>query len=179
MTLFELTEDFLNLIDMGYPEITDKDNEETRAEKESEISTFNDTLNMILECIGDKADNYCYALSTVKGKSDMLKTEINRLTAMKKALDNAEKRMKEGLKNTLIAMRESGAEPVIRTDLHTIKLKKNGGLQPMTVIEESVPDSFKKVILETDKEKIRKALENGEELKFAHLDPRGESVSIK
>lgn len=177
-TLFELTDDFKRLIDMGYPEITDKDSEEEKAEKSGEIELFEDTLNMIMECIGDKADSYCYAMAMMRGRSDILKKEINRLSTMKDAIDNAENRMKDRLKQTLEAMEESGIEkPQIKTDLRTIKLAGNGGVQPLKVIEEKVPDSYKQVILKTDNEKIRKALESGEKLDFAELLPRGRHLT--
>ena len=72
---------------------------------------------------------------------------------------------KDRLKQTLEAMEESGIEkPQIKTDLRTIKLAGNGGVQPLKVIEEKVPDSYKQVILKTDNEKIRKALESGEDM---------------
>ena len=179
-SLFELTSDFQTLINMGYPKITDKDSEEEKAAKQEEIATFEDTLNMIMECIADKADAYCYCLDTIKDRSNRLNAEIKRLTAWKKSLDNAEERMKEGLKNALVAMRESGMEkPEIVTDMHRITLVKNGGKQALEVIEEKVPDSFKRVILETDKEKICKALDAGETLDFAQYKPRGERANIR
>lgn len=177
-SLFELTDDFRRLIDMGCPEITDKDSEEDKAAKENEIAVFDETLNTILECIGDKADAYCYAMSMLRGRSDIVKAEISRLSSMKKAIDNAEKRMKERLQMALEAMEESGIEkPCIKTDLRTIKLAGNGGVQPMKVIEEKVPASYKRVILETDNDKIRAALEKGETLDFAELLPRGRHLT--
>ena len=176
-SLFELTDDFRRLIDMGYPEITDKDSEEDIQAKENEIALFDETLNMIMECIGDKADSYCYAMSMMRGRCDILKAEIARLTAMKKALENGEKKMQERLKQALEIMEDSGVKPEIKTDLRTIKLAGNGGKQPMKVIEEKVPDSYKRMILETDNEKIRTALEKGEELDFAELLPRGRHLT--
>lgn len=178
-TLFELTDDFRRLIDMGYPEIDyTKDSDEEIADKKSEIEVFEDTLNMILESIGDKADSYCYAMAMMHGRSDILKREIDRLSAMKNTLENAEKRMKDRLQQTLEAMEESGIEkPQIKTDFRTIKLAGNGGKQPMKVDEEKVPDSYKQVILKTDNDKIRKALESGEKLDFAELLPRGRHLT--
>lgn len=177
-SLFELTDDFKRLIDMGYPEITDKDSEEEKAEKSGEIEVFEDTLNMIMESIGDKADFYCYAMAMMRGRSDILKREIGRLTAMKKAIDNAESRMKERLQQTLEVMEESGIEkPEIKTDLRTIKLVNNGGKQPMKVEEEKVPDKYKLIIYQTDTERIRAELESGAKLDFAHLEPRGRHLT--
>ena len=177
-SLFDLTSDFLTLIDMGYPEITDKDSEEVIEEKKADIETFDSTLNMILECIGDKANDYSRAITIVEGKAKILKAEIDKLTAMKKALDNAKKRMRERMTDTLKAMRDSGVAPVIRTDLHTFSLQKVGGKLTMTITGD-VPDNFKRVVYENDNDKIRAALEAGQTLPFAHLEPRAETVRIR
>ena len=80
---------------------------------------------------------------------------------------------------TLETLEGGGAKAEIKTALHTIKLVGNGGKQPMEINDDKVPDSFKRVVLETDKEKIREALEKGETLDFAELKPRGRHVSIK
>ena len=61
---------------------------------------------------------------------------------------------------------------------YTLKIAKNGGLQPMK-IDGEVPDSFMKVIYEPDNSKIREALKNGENLGFAHLEERGRHLNIK
>ena len=47
------------------------------------------------------------------------------------------------------------------------------------IIDGEVPDNFKRIIYEDDKELIRKHLEDGEVLNFAKLLPRGEHISIK
>lgn len=179
-SLYELTADLQMLLDMGYPEINEKDDDELKEAKEKEIEVFDETLAMILECIADKADGYCHVMDRFNWQAKMVKAEIERLADKKKALENAYDRMKERLKQALEAMESQGIEkPEIRTGLHTIKLAGNGGKQPMKVAESMVPDNFKKVILETDNDKIRKALEGGEKLDFAELLPRGRHVSIR
>lgn len=179
-TMFDLTEDFRGLVSMGYPEIDySKDSDEEIANKQSEIEAFEDTLNTIMACIADKADAYCYCLNTIQDRSNRLKAEINRLETWKKSLDNAEKRMKDALKYTLETMRAEGIEkPEIITPLHRITLQKNGGTQKMEITGE-VPDNYKRVVYEDDKEKIKAALQKGENLGFARLLPRGEHVAFK
>ena len=49
----------------------------------------------------------------------------------------------------------------------------------MVVDPERVPDNYKRVVYETDLEKIRKELEDGKQLDFAHLEERGEHLRIK
>ena len=179
-SLFELTSDFQRLFEMGYPEINENDDEETIEAKKQEIEFFDETLAMIMECIQDKADGYCHVMSRFEWQSKMVKAEIARLQDKKKALDNAYDRMKERLKEALETMEANGVEnPVIKTDLHTIKLAGNGGKQPLDIKENKVPDNFKKIILEIDKDKIRKALDGGDKLDFAEYLPRGRHVTIR
>ena len=81
--------------------------------------------------------------------------------------------MKDRLKS---AMEEIGTKE-IKTDLHRFKIVGNGGKLPL-VIDGGVPESYKRVELVDDKEKIRKALESGECLTFAHLEDRGTHLKI-
>ena len=164
-SLYELTNDLNALLDLGY--------------SEDDSEAFMDTLNGIMGGIQDKADGYCAVLSRFKGNVDMIKAEEARLKARREVIEHNIERMKEALQMALETMEEGGMKPEIKTGLHTIKLAGNGGKQPLKVIEEKVPDSFKKIILETDKEKIREALEKGEALEFAELLPRGRHISIR
>ena len=66
----------------------------------------------------------------------------------------------------------------ITTDFHTFIVCKNGGKQPMEITGD-VPDNYKRVVYETDTEKIRKELEAGATLPFAHLEECGEHLRIK
>ena len=166
-SLFELTTDLNALMNFGY---SDEDSE-----------AFMDTLAGIMGGIEDKADGYCAVISRFDANVQMIKAEEERLKHRREVIENNIQRMKDALKNTLETMEASGMEkPQIKTGLHTIKLAGNGGKQPLRVIEDKVPDSFKKIILETDKDKIRAAIESGEDVsEFAELLPRGRHVSIK
>ena len=141
---------------------------------------FLDTLDVLMDSIQDKADGYCAVIDRFNGNIDMIKAEEERLKARREIIEKRVQTMKNALKEVLEIMEENGTEkPEIKTALHTIKLAGNGGKQPMEINEDKVPDSFKRVILETDKEKIREALEKGEQLDFAELKPRGKHISIK
>ena len=165
-SLYELTADLQALMDFGY---TEEDQE-----------AFIDTLEGIMGGIQDKADGYCAVIDRFSSNVAMIKMEEERLKARREAIENRVARMKDALKATLEAMEEGGMDkPEIKTAFHTIKLAGNGGKQPMKVENEQVPDNYKRVVLEIDKEKIRKDLEAGKELPFARLEPRGRHVSIK
>ena len=66
----------------------------------------------------------------------------------------------------------------LATDLFNFNIVKNGGKQALT-IDGEVPKEYTKTIIENDTDKIRQALEEGKNLPFAHLEPRGESLRIK
>ena len=166
-SLYELTTDLQALLDFGY--------------SEDDAEAFSDTLNGIMGGIEDKADGYCAVISRFKGNVDMIKAEEARLASRRKVIENNIQRMKDALQMALETMEAGGMEkPQIKTGLHTIKLVGNGGKQPLKVDEVMVPDNYKKIVLETDTEKIRKAIEDGKDVSdFAELLPRGRHVSIK
>ena len=160
-TLYSLTQDYKNLLDLA-----------GSAEPE-EIETFNDTLEAVLGQIEVKADGYAAVMSEIEGRADIVAKEINRLKAIEDRLVATHKRMKDRLKS---AMEELHTNE-IKTDLHRFKIVKNGGKLPL-VIDGGVPESFQRVEYVDDKEKIRKALESGECLTFAHLEDRGTHLKI-
>ena len=165
-SLYELTEDFQALMDFGF---TEEDQE-----------AFNDTLEGIIGGIEKKSDSYCAVINRMDATAKNIKAEEERLKARRTVIENNIQRMKDALKMTLETMEENGIEkPEIKTDLNTIKLVGNGGKQPMKVEEDKVPDNYKIIVYQTDTEKIRKELEDGAVLPFAHLEPRGRHVSIR
>jgi hypothetical protein len=159
--LYELTNDYLTL--MEFADSTDPDDEQV----------FLDTLEGLMGAVEAKADSYAAVISHMDAHEDLLQKEIDRLTAKKTAISNNKKRMKDSLQSAMIAMDQK----TIKTDLHTFRVQKNGGKQPLDIFGD-VPDKFQKIVYEPDKDLIRKALENGEELEFAVLKERGEHLVI-
>ena len=93
--------------------------------------------------------------------------------AVAKSRKNHIKQMKDAL---LYAMDNLDLTEMPAGDL-TIKIKKNGGVQPL-VITGDVPESMNKVIIEPDNDKIREILKDNE-VGWAHLEPRGRHIEIK
>jgi hypothetical protein len=61
----------------------------------------------------------------------------------------------------------------------TIKLKKNGGLEPLVIDRpEDVPDNMKVIKVENDTKLIRDHLKEHQE-PWAHLEERGSHIEIK
>lgn len=160
-SLYDLKNDYLTL--MEYADSTDPDDEQV----------FLDTLEGLMGAVEAKADSYAAVISHMDAHEDLLQKEIDRLTAKKTAISNNKKRMKDSLQAAMIAMDQK----TIKTDLHTFRVQKNGGKQPLDIFGD-VPDKFQKIVYEPDKDLIRKALENGEELEFAVLKERGEHLVI-
>ena len=133
-----------------------------------------DTLEAIEGEIEDKADGYAKIIKELEAKQNARKEEAKRLTDSAKIFENRVKALKQNLFNT---MKSTGKTKFV-TDLFSFNIAKNGGKQTLT-IDGDVPEEYTKTIIENDTDKIRQALENGEKLPFAHLEPRGESLRIK
>lgn len=97
-----------------------------------------------------------------------------RYHAIKQARENAIATLKNRL---MFAMDNLNVDSLPAGDL-TIKIKKNGGQQPL-VIDGDVPDSLTKVTIEPDKTKIREYLKDNPDCEFAHLEERGRHIEIK
>ena len=161
-TLFNLVGEFETL----YALATSEDAEDEQV--------FLDTLEALRGELEVKAGGYVHVIKTLEMEMNECDNVLDAFTRKKKTRANAVKRMKEAL---IGAMDAAGVESIPAGE-YTLKIAKNGGLQPLK-IDGDVPDNYKKVIYEDDKDLIRKALNDGEELEFAHLEPRGRHLNIK
>lgn len=159
--LYELTSDWNKVANMLYDEDVDE-------------KMILDTLESIEGEIEDKADGYAKIIKELEAKRDARKTEAKRLNDSASIFDNRIKNLKQNLFNT---MKQTG-KTKFATDLFSFNIAKNGGKQALT-IDGEVPKEYTKTIIENDTDKIRQALEEGKNLPFAHLEPRGESLRIK
>lgn len=161
-SLFEIVDEFRELYDLATGEDVDQ-------------QTFDDTLEAITGELEVKSAGYVAVIQQLDMEAKKAKELEQKFRDIKQSRENVIKRMKDRL---LYAMNELDKKEIPAGDF-TIKVQANGGKAPMVVDEELVPDSYRKVILEVDKDKIRKALDEGEELTFAHLEPRGKHIAIK
>lgn len=162
MTLYEITGNYLTLLDLA----------DTMEPEEEEI--FKTTLEVVTAELASKADSYCDVINELSTEAARFDTEIKRLTSRKTAIENHIKRMKETLLEAMQAMNL----PEITGDRYKLKIRNNGGKRKLNVFGE-VPDNYKRVVYETDTDKIRKDLEDGKELPFAILEERGQHVNIR
>lgn len=161
-SLYSLTNDFMAL--MEYADSTDPEDEQV----------FLDTLDSVISTIDLKMDDYAVVMDHMEERENLIDKEINRLSAMKKAIKDNRKRMTDRLLESMKATDRTK----VTTDLHTFSVVKNGGKLPL-VIDGNVPDNYQKIIMEPDKDLIREALDSGEKLDFAHYEERGERLRIK
>ena len=159
--LYQLTNNYETVLNMLYDEDADEE-------------MILDTLEAIEGEIEDKADNYAKIIKELEAKQNARKEEAKRLTESAKVFENRVKALKSNLFNSM----KSTGKTKFATDLFSFNIAKNGGKQTLT-IDGDVPEEYTKTVIENDTDKIRQALENGEKLTFAHLEPRGESLRIK
>ncbi|WP_270287084.1 siphovirus Gp157 family protein [Enterococcus casseliflavus] len=141
MKLYELTGAFNQVADM--------------LEYDSENTAIIDTLESIDLAIEEKADGYAKLIRNQEASSKAFDEEIKRMKERKQAVDNNVKRMKLSLQNAMVEI----GKTKFKTDLFSFNIQKN---QPsVEIIDESlIPDKFKKVTIDFDKNAIKKAEED-------------------
>ncbi len=164
MTLYELTEDYMNLLELAEdPDIDEQ--------------AFTDTLEGIEGALEDKAEGYAKVIRTLEGDAAACDAESKRLRNKKQTIENNIKRMKAALQ---YAMQATG-KTKFKTALFSFGIQKN----PAAVVIdegyiENIPDRF--LIPQDpqiDKKAIKEALKAGEDLEgIAHLE-QTESLRIR
>lgn len=159
-TLFDITEDFRSLYELA-------------TDPECDEQVFRDTLEGLMGELEVKSCGYTQVIKQLDMEAKQAK-EVSQIFADKaKVRENHIKRMKEALK---IAMETAGTDQ-IEAGAFTIKLQKNGGLQPLKITGD-VPENMTKVIVEPDTDRIREYLKDNE-CEWAHLEERGKHIVIK
>ena len=162
-TLFEIVGDMRELYEMA----TDPD---------IDPEVFQDTLEGLTGMLEVKACGYVNVIKQLDMEAKQAKEVAQMFTDKAKVRENNIKRMKEVLKMAMNATDQKS----MAAGAFTIKLQKNGGLQPL-VIDGEVPQNMTKVVVEPDTNLIREYLAGEEDQKceWAHLEPRGEHIVIK
>ena len=108
------------------------------------------------------------------------------MEALAEQLEKEFKHKKEVRQRRIAAMKDAIKQAMITADLKqvdagkfTIKLKKNGGLEPLIIDKpEEVPDNMKVIKYENDTKRIREYLAD-HPADWAHTEPRGSHIEIK
>lgn len=161
MTIYELTQEYLQLLALAEDELTDP-------------YTLDDTMEAIQGEIEDKADAYAKIMLQLYAQSDGIDKEIKRLTEKKRAIDNNAKHLKNRLQQ---AMEVTGKKK-FKTALFSFGIQKN----PASLIiddAEKIPEEF--LIAQApkvDNAGIKAALKAGQEFDWCHLS-QSESLRIR
>ena len=164
MTLYELSNDYMTLLEMAEdPDIDEQ--------------AFMNTLEGIEGALEDKADGYAKVIRNLEADAAACDAESKRLRNKKQTIENNIKRMKSALQ---FAMRMTG-KTKFKTALFTFGIRKN---PPSVVIDAAnVRDFPEQYIIESepilDKWALKDALKAGEDMTgLCHLE-QSESLSIR
>lgn len=166
MTLYELTIQMQEILAMA-----------ESGEFDEEV--IKGTLEGVEGEIENKLDSYGVIVNELQTDIAKIDQELKRLTAKKKTLAGSVDYLKKNVMETMGRMDKR----IVKGDRFTWTISKNGGKRPLIfapffdVLE--IPEKYQSWDVKPDKEKIRESLENGEELDFAILGDRGESLRLK
>ena len=162
-TLYDLTEDYMRLLEFGNDPDIDED-------------VFRDTLEGLDGEIEDKAEGYAKVIKQLEADAKMYADEVKRLTAKKKTAETNAKRMKKALQDAMVAT----GKTKFKTKLFGFNVQKN----PPSV---KLSDNYMAVIPgeyliaqepKVDKAKILDDLKSGKEYSWATIE-QGESLRIR
>lgn len=163
-SIYELTDDFLRIQDM-------------MEDPELDPQTLADTFEAVDGELELKAESYAKVMKNLEGDLAGIKTEIDRLTSKKKAIENNIKNMKA----TLQSVMEVTGKTKFKTELFSFGIQKNA---PSVVIDEqyieNIPEEYLKFREpEINKTAIKDAINNGVDLSgIAHLE-QSQSLRIR
>ena len=160
MKLYEIASEYMDMMEL----LVDCE--------ESDETLVLDTLEGIEGEFNYKVENLCKILKELEAEAEKFKAEANRLATRAKTLNNRVDSIKSYIFNSMNAIGVKDASG----ELFSVKIQKNGGKAPL-VIDNDVPVEYCKH--EPDNDVIRKAIEAGEDIPFAHLGERGESLRIR
>lgn len=132
-----------------------------------------DTLEMIEADMDSKADGYAKIIKSMEGDAAQIDEEIKRLQNRKASIS----KRKEWMKSKLYDSMKATGRTKFKTALFSYSIQKNGGAEPVDLMG-VVPDEWLKPG-EPDTKRIREWLKAGNELPFAVLGDRGDSLRIR
>lgn len=157
MTLWQLTDELVHLEQL----LLESEDGEVSPELEHAL------LNIEAE-LDRKADAYGHVIRKLMAHGDMYNLQAKKFQAAAAEQYNAADRLRSRILQAMQHLDAKKIGPFSRC--------KNGGLQPLDV-HGPVPEDFTRPV--PDNDKIRKALEAGQDLDFAILAERGEHIRLK
>lgn len=133
------------------------------------------------EAFKEKLDRYALVIKAKKKLAEFRLEEAKRLKAL---AENAE-RIADLLEERLIYCLSQRKEIKIETSRFKLSVVNNGGKPPLEIPKEweeepaKAPEQFHRHKIELDKETLRRALEEGQEIKDCKIGERGRHLRIK
>ena len=163
MNLYELTDQYLMLMEMGEDPDVDR-------------QTFLDTMESIEGDYTDKLEGYGKVIRSFSATAEALRKEAAELTAKAQRMEKRAQDMKEAVKSSMML---TGRRKV-NAGIFTFSIRENA---PSVVLDEPYIENIPEDYLrykdpDVDRQKIKKAIEAGEDITWAHLE-RSKSLIIK
>lgn len=154
MKLYELTQNYLNLLELL--ENPDVPKEVVEAALEEVEGSFD-----------DKAENIVKLIKSIEADVKGYKEEETRLSTRRKTLENKVKGLKDYLEGSMITLDKKD----IKGKIFTLEIKKN---PPSVIIDDFnvLPMEYKKIEEKEDKKKIKESIDNGIEVPGARIEQK-------
>lgn len=167
MSLYQLTEELTALLNMADTEMS-----------EDIDAAMKEHTALLIEAFDAKADNYAALIRTCETRASARYEESQRLNKLAQADEALAMRLRMAL---LEAMQATGRKKV-QTERFALTVAQNGGKQPVVVTDEdALPAEFRVPVWseKIDRDAIREALERGDTVEGAVLQPRGFRLNLK
>lgn len=167
-TLYELTSEYLQLMNMLYDE-------------DEDLDCILDTMEGVDFELEMKADNYAIMIDSFQSDVDHLEKEIKRLQARKKTIQNRIAGLKWRLQNSM----EATGKTKFKTKLYDFNIAQSGGVRKITVDVDvnDLPEELRMKQPDVpNMDAIRKLVEasgENERCEYAHFEPRTKSLRIR
>ena len=143
-------------------------------ETDGDVEAFLSLMKELEGTFDQKAENYCKLIRNLEADAEAYKAEKDRLAKKQKSIENRVGEIKKYLQYEASKIIETGTSR--KVGLFTLAIRNNP--EKLEVIDEAyIPDIFKKVYTEIDKEMIKESLKIGTDVPGARL-VRGTSLRI-
>ncbi|VEA73370.1 Siphovirus Gp157 [Serratia rubidaea] len=135
-----------------------------------------DTLEGIEGALSDKLDAAFIHVRNIEGQATILAEEIKRLAERKKSFENRAKSIRKYVLTCLLA----SGQGTIKTTANTFTARK-GSANVVVDNADLLPDELVTVqtVVAPDKKAIKEAIENGVEVKGAHIEIGEPSLQVR
>ncbi len=172
MKLFDILADHTAILDL----LSERDGELPDDEAASVVDSW---FADIAAEEGKKLDSIVGVIRTLEAEATAAAAEYFRWKQRETTRTNAVKRIKDRVK---LYLEMTGRRKVTTADGRPISICANGGKSPLTILPGTDPGtiepSFQRVRVEINTDRVRECLENGVEIAFARLEPRGTHIRV-